>query len=77
VRVEIGKLSGVVPDSIRFCFDLCAQSTALEAAVLEIDEIAGRAHCKIVTANSCSILRSHYVDAAAQISNSCPDRNSG
>jgi hydrogenase nickel incorporation protein HypA/HybF len=42
VRLEIGRLSAVVPDSIRFCFDICAQGTPLEGAELEILESAGQ-----------------------------------
>ena len=42
VRLEIGRLSAVVPDSIRFCFDICAQGTPLEGAELEIVESAGQ-----------------------------------
>jgi hydrogenase nickel incorporation protein HypA/HybF len=42
VRLEIGRLSAVVPDSIRFCFDICAQGTPLEGAELEIVERPGQ-----------------------------------
>jgi hydrogenase nickel incorporation protein HypA/HybF len=45
VRLEIGRLSAVVPDAIRFCFDICAKGTPLEGAELEIVEIAGRGLC--------------------------------
>jgi hydrogenase nickel incorporation protein HypA/HybF len=45
VRLEIGRLSAVVPDAVRFCFDICAQGTPLEGAELEIVEIAGRGLC--------------------------------
>jgi hydrogenase nickel incorporation protein HypA/HybF len=45
VRLEIGALSGVVADSVRFCFDLVTEGTNLEGARLEITEIAGRCHC--------------------------------
>ncbi|CAN5272249.1 hydrogenase maturation nickel metallochaperone HypA [soil metagenome] len=48
VRLQIGKLSGIVPDSVRFCFELIAADTPLAGAVLEIDEPVGRGHC-----NSC------------------------
>ena len=41
VRLEIGRLTAVMPDSIRFCFDICAQGTPLEGAELEIVESAG------------------------------------
>jgi hydrogenase nickel incorporation protein HypA/HybF len=47
VKLEIGKLSAIMPDSIRFCFDLCAKGTVLEGAVLEIDEIPGRGRCNL------------------------------
>ena len=46
VRLSVGKLSGVVVDSVRFCFDLVAESTTLEGAVLEVDEPPG--HCRCV-----------------------------
>lgn len=46
VRLEIGKLSGVVVDSIRFCFDLVADGTPVAGARLEIDEPSGSCRCK-------------------------------
>ncbi|MGW6282463.1 hydrogenase maturation nickel metallochaperone HypA/HybF [Kribbella sp. NPDC055071] len=46
VRLEIGKLSGVVTDSIRFCFEIVAGGTGLEGARLDIDEPSGRAYCR-------------------------------
>jgi hydrogenase nickel incorporation protein HypA/HybF len=38
VVVEIGSRSGVMPDAIRGCFEVCAESTALQGATLEIVE---------------------------------------
>ncbi len=46
VTLEIGKLSGVVGDSVRFCFDLCTRDTPLDGARLEIIDVPGRAHCR-------------------------------
>jgi hydrogenase nickel incorporation protein HypA/HybF len=46
VRLEIGKLSGVVVDSIRFCFDMVTEGTTLAGARLEIDEPSGDARCR-------------------------------
>jgi len=46
VVLEIGKLSGVLPDAVRFCFDLCAEGTPVEGAVLEIVETPGLARCR-------------------------------
>ena len=46
VRLEIGRLSGVVVDSIRFCFDLVAEATVLDGARLEVVEPPGRGRCR-------------------------------
>jgi hydrogenase nickel incorporation protein HypA/HybF len=46
VRLEIGKLSGVVVDSIRFCFDLATADTTLAGASLVVDEPTGHARCR-------------------------------
>jgi hydrogenase nickel incorporation protein HypA/HybF len=46
VVLEIGKLSTVVPDAVRFCFDLAAQGTPLQGAELAIVEVPGRAACR-------------------------------
>lgn len=43
--LEVGQLSGVVPEALRFCFDLCTEGTPVEGAVLEIREIAGLGRC--------------------------------
>jgi hydrogenase nickel incorporation protein HypA/HybF len=46
VRLEIGALSGVVADSVRFCFDLVTEGTSLEGAALDIDEPPARCQCR-------------------------------
>ncbi|MDZ8138312.1 MAG: hydrogenase maturation nickel metallochaperone HypA [Nostoc sp. DedQUE04] len=46
VLLEIGKLSAIMPNAIRFCFDICTQGTVLEGATLEILEIPGLAKCR-------------------------------
>jgi hydrogenase nickel incorporation protein HypA/HybF len=46
VRVEIGRLSGVVPDALRFCFELATSGTALQGATLEIVSSPGRGRCR-------------------------------
>ncbi|MEM7727443.1 MAG: hydrogenase maturation nickel metallochaperone HypA [Cyanobacteria bacterium P01_A01_bin.45] len=45
VLLEIGKLSAIMPDAVRFCFDVISQNTVLEAAKLEIIETNGIAKC--------------------------------
>lgn len=46
IRLQIGRLSGVVADSVRFCFDIVAEGTPLDGAVLEIIESSGRVRCR-------------------------------
>lgn len=46
VVLEVGRLTAVLPDAVRFCFDLCCQGTPLEGAELEIVETPGRARCR-------------------------------
>jgi hydrogenase nickel incorporation protein HypA/HybF len=46
VCLEIGTLSGVVADSVRFCFDLITEGTTLEGASLEIVQPTGKARCR-------------------------------
>ena len=46
VHLEIGALSGVVADSIRFCFDLATEGTGLAGARLEITEPPARCRCR-------------------------------
>jgi hydrogenase nickel incorporation protein HypA/HybF len=68
VTLEIGKLSGVMPEAIAFCFPEVACGTALEAARLDIHEIDGSARCsscgvEFATANlltACSCGSPHF-----------------
>jgi hydrogenase nickel incorporation protein HypA/HybF len=45
IVLEIGKLSAVLPDAVRFCFDAVADGTPAEGAVLDIVETPGLARC--------------------------------
>ncbi len=67
VTIEIGKLSGVLPDAIVFCFSEVAKGTLVEGANLDIREIDARARCmaceeefvtpSMLTVCSCGSLR--------------------
>lgn len=46
VGLTVGRLSAVVPDALRFSFDLVTEGTAAEGAALEIEEPPGRAACR-------------------------------
>ncbi len=47
VTLVVGRLSGVVADSVRFCFDVCTQNTTLAGAALEVVDVMGRARCRV------------------------------
>jgi hydrogenase nickel incorporation protein HypA/HybF len=51
VQLEVGALSGVVSDSLRFCFDLVTEGTDLEGSTLEITETAARCRCHACAAD--------------------------
>ncbi len=46
VTLEVGALSGVLPDAIAFCFEAAATGTAIEGATLDLRVIEGRARCR-------------------------------
>jgi hydrogenase nickel incorporation protein HypA/HybF len=46
VRLEIGPLSGVVADSLLFCFDVATGGTTLEGAWLRITEPELQCECR-------------------------------
>ncbi len=46
VRLRVGQLAGVVPDALRFCFDLVIAGSPLEGAELVMEQPAGEAHCR-------------------------------
>jgi hydrogenase nickel incorporation protein HypA/HybF len=49
VHVRVGRLSGVVPDAMRFCFELVTDGTPIAGARLEIEEPEGRGRCRACT----------------------------
>jgi hydrogenase nickel incorporation protein HypA/HybF len=45
VWLEIGRLSSVETESLRFCFDVVSRGTLADGARLEIVDVPGRAWC--------------------------------
>lgn len=45
ITVEIGSLSGVVPEAVEFCFEACTEGTLAEGARLIVERIQGRGRC--------------------------------
>jgi hydrogenase nickel incorporation protein HypA/HybF len=58
VRLEIGKLSSVEPEAMRFAFEVVRRGTLAEQAKLEILEIEGKAWC--VTCQQQIIITQRY-----------------
>jgi hydrogenase nickel incorporation protein HypA/HybF len=50
IVLEVGRISTFLPDTIHFCFDLCAEGTPLEGTSLEIVETPGIARCRVCNA---------------------------
>jgi hydrogenase nickel incorporation protein HypA/HybF len=46
IVLEIGRLSAVLPDAIRFAWDVATEHTVAEGARLEIIEIPGLGRCR-------------------------------
>ena len=45
VRLRVGELSGVVADSLQFCFSIIIADTPLRGSTLEIERVPFRLHC--------------------------------
>jgi hydrogenase nickel incorporation protein HypA/HybF len=46
VKVQVGALTAVVPEAMRFCFELVVEGTVAQGARLDIEERPGAAHCR-------------------------------
>ncbi len=46
VNLKVGKLAAVVPDSLRFCFDIIVKDGPLDGAELHIEEVPVTARCE-------------------------------
>lgn len=46
VKLRIGEMSGVQPEPLAFCFEICANGTVAEGASLEIERVPLSARCR-------------------------------
>jgi hydrogenase nickel incorporation protein HypA/HybF len=51
VRIKVGTMAGIVPDSLEFCFSAITAGTKLEGTLLAIDYIPFMLQCK-----TCSVV---------------------
>ena len=60
LNVKIGKLSGVVPESLRFCFDVTVKDTPFDGVRLNIEEVPIQVRCR--DCNAISVIETaHFV----------------
>ena len=52
VRLRVGALTGVLPDAMRFCFELATSGTRLDGAALVLETEPGRIACRSCGAES-------------------------
>lgn len=45
LRLRVGAMSGVVPEALRFAFDVVSQGTIAQGAMLEIEEVPATCWC--------------------------------
>jgi hydrogenase nickel incorporation protein HypA/HybF len=45
IRIRVGQMAGIVPDSLDFCFGAMVNGTAMAEARLDIEEIPVRSRC--------------------------------
>jgi hydrogenase nickel incorporation protein HypA/HybF len=46
VRMRIGEMAGVLPDSLQFCFGVASEGTAAQGARLAFEEIPIKCRCR-------------------------------
>lgn len=54
IHLAVGQLTAVIPDTLRFCFDMVAKNTPLEGAELMIETLPVKARCS--ACNTCTTL---------------------
>ncbi len=47
VRLEVGALTAVAPEAMKFCFELAAEGTAADGARLDLEVRSGAGHCHV------------------------------
>lgn len=46
IELDVGKLSGVMVDSLQFCYESACKGTLAEGSTLDINELPAEARCK-------------------------------
>jgi len=46
VKLRVGKLQQIIPDSLQFCYDIATQGTPAEGSQLDLEEVPITARCR-------------------------------
>jgi len=52
IVLEVGELSGAIPEALEFAFDVCSKGTLAEGAALTIRKVPGSGRCTACAADS-------------------------
>jgi len=52
VMIRVGALTAVVPEAMRFCFELAVMGTVADGARLDIERRGGTVHCRLCGADA-------------------------
>lgn len=52
ITLEVGELSGAIPEALEFAFTVCSQGTLADGAALAIRRVPGRGHCRACAAEA-------------------------
>lgn len=52
ITVEVGELSGAIPEALEFAFDVCSKETLAAGATLVIRRVPGHGRCAACTAEA-------------------------
>ncbi|MDH7499767.1 MAG: hydrogenase maturation nickel metallochaperone HypA [candidate division NC10 bacterium] len=47
IHVQVGRLSGIEPESLRFCFGVLSADTLAQSAALEVEILSLRGRCRV------------------------------
>ena len=74
IRVRVGDLAGVVPDSLSFCFTAVTAGTPMAEALLEIEHVPYIIHCTACATGSHHRTRTRTLSALRIGGNTHPRR---
>ena len=55
IRLVCGEMSGVVPDALNFCFDICVAGTIAEGATLHVERMPAAWRCASCTTDAATL----------------------